>query len=723
VADTDTNPPQAREEQLERLLVERFGFETFRDGQRAAILALLEQRRLLCIQPTGHGKSLLYQLPSLLLPGMTLVISPLLALVRDQLGHLDERFGIPAAAINSDQTPEENDAAVKRALGGELKILFIAPEQLDNLDTADVVSRLPISLLVVDEAHCISTWGHDFRPSYRQIVKVLERLAADNAELHVLGLTATADQRAEADIARQLADPHTPQRRLHVAREAMDRPNIALGVASTSGLPQKLALLDRLLGDIDGSGILYCATRDQTEIVARYLRDCGHDVVSYHAGYAPDKKRELQRAFIGGRHRAIAATNALGMGIDKPDIRFIVHVDVPGSITAYYQEVGRAGRDGLPARGILLFDRADSRIQEHFIQSAQPTPEDFEAILQCIRPESSADSEAQWPNQRRIKSRSGLHPTRVTVVLAELLEQGFIEKVKQSGRQVYRRVDDRQGSPDLERYKRQREVRDKELEAMLRYGEGQVDCLMQSLRVALGDHDAERCERCSLCRSNDGHAEDWATLAIDESLFDMGAAARWLESRDILIPESRVPKYSEGLALLDSEDRAPLFIQFMRQRAKSDCDRLPDRLLELLETKLAGLRERHRFGAVIAMPSRTWTQRQDTLARVAAGLGCERIDPLLDWDEPPQTRQGERLNNDQRRENVAGKMGLVGGDGGAVDLGEPSGALLLLDDYIGSANTLKEAVRCLRKQGGFAGEIVPLTIAKVRWRLGRSGMV
>jgi len=689
----------ALNENIDRLLKETFGFDTFRKGQKEAILNLFEKRRLLCIQPTGHGKSLLYQLPSLLHDGMTLVISPLLALVRDQLGHLNKRFSIPAAAVNSDQTPEENQQAISRAIRHELKILFLAPEQLDNLDTTEFLEQLNISLLVVDEAHCISTWGHDFRPSYRQIVKVLHYFQEKNPNLHVLGLTATADARTEADIASQLQDPNGDP--LHISRETMDRPNIATGVFPVKGLSQKLALLNKIMSEIQGSGILYCATRDRTETVARFLQEQGHDVISYHAGYDPQKKRSLQDAFIGGRHKAIAATNALGMGIDKPDIRFIVHVDVPSSITAYYQEVGRAGRDGQPSKGILLFDVGDRKIQDHFIHSSQPTPQDFQVLLDLIK----VNQEGFWPNQVKLKTASGLHPTRVTVILAELMEQGFIVKVKQAGKQVYRRID-REGVPVLDRYIRQRTVREKELESMLCYGEQKTTCLMQTLRTALGDKEAEPCGHCSLCKS-----ENWKSLPLDTSL-----STQWLVHRDISIAESRIPVYCEGLSLLNSEDRSPLFIQFMKQRANPSFPELPSELNKLLETKIKHLAGKHSISAVISLPSRTWAQRSHTLQHVASILGCPVIDPLLLWHEEPLKRQGELLNNDQRKANVLGKMRLSG----PLDL---SGSVLLIDDYIGSGHSIKEAVRTLRKQGHFKGDIIPFSIAKVRWRLGRRGMI
>lgn len=350
---------------------------------------------------------------------------------------------------------------------------------------------LPVALFVVDEAHCISTWGHDFRPSYRQIIKAVHAFEQSKPGLRVLGLTATADQRVEEDIARQLQAPDG--RPLKVLRSSMDRPNIALTCVTVNGIAEKLAFLAQLLPNQQGCGILYCATREHTELVAGYLSERGQNVVSYHAGYEPDRKRQLQSDFISGKAQIIAATNALGMGIDKPDIRFIVHVDVPGSITAYYQEVGRAGRDNQPARGYLLFDMADRRIQEHFIRSAQPTRADFENITAAMRPNLNGN-----PNQTALKVRTGLHPTRVSVILAELVEQGYVVKLRERGKQVYQ-CTNKPGEPDLSRYERQNQVRQKELQSMLGYGEKKVDCLMQALRAALGDNDADACGRCAIC--------------------------------------------------------------------------------------------------------------------------------------------------------------------------------------------------------------------------------
>jgi len=691
---------------IQGLLQQRFGFDAFRPGQEEAIEKLLHDNRVLCIQPTGYGKSIIYQLPALLFEGITLVISPLLALMRDQIQQLNNRFHIPAASINSDQSMEENDAAMAAARDKRVRILFIAPEKLDNLEIMTFLTGLDVALIVVDEAHCISTWGHDFRPSYRQIVQAVRKFERKNRDLHILGLTATANRRTEEDIAAQLGAVDGPP--FPVLRMSMDRPNIRLSVIPVSEMGEKLEQLGALVMRLEGNGILYCATREHTEIVAGYLSDQGLDVVAYHAGMEPDRKRSLQRAFMEGKHKAIAATNALGMGIDKEDVRFIIHVDMPGSITAYYQEVGRAGRDGLPAEGILLFDPRDRRIQDHFIRSAQPTGADFMNTLQIVQP----DSDGMWPNLARLKIGTGLHPTRVTVIMAELAEQGFVEKKLIQRKQVYVRTE-KNSAPDLTRYERQNQVRNQELEAMLRYAGGEVECLMQSLRTVLGDREAPKCGRCSRCRTNpflDGRAVG-------------GGAQEWLSGRDVPIAASRRPLMSPGLAVLNGEQHGRLFVQFMRVRADSSPNgQLSPELLRRLQQNVMKLKDRHEFAAVLVIPSRTWQQRESTAQAIAALLGIKAYPNLLAWKEIPPARQGELLNNDQRRHNVKERMGLTSP---LIRRGAspPKKGILLLDDYTGSGATLKEAVRVLRKDGGFTADIVPFTIVRVRWRIGARGMI
>ena len=695
-------PPHAPTRQdLERALRERFGLAAFRPGQLEAIETMLDTGGLLCIQPTGYGKSLLYQVPASLLDGITLVISPLLALMRDQVGQLQTRFGVPAACINSDQSEEENASARELAQRGHLKILFVAPEQLDDIERAAFLEALPVRLIVVDEAHCISTWGHDFRPSYRQIAHMVRRVRQRHPQVYVLGLTATADERCARDICKQLAPQDADA--LAIMRRSMDRPNLALMTCTREGMAQKLATLAQLIPTLPSPGLIYCATRENTQIVSDYLIEQGLDVPAYHAGLEPDTKRALQGSFLRGEHAAISATNALGMGIDKSDLRYVIHFDVPGSITAYYQEVGRAGRDGQPARGLLLFDAADLKIQQHFIDSAKPHPDDFDQVMRLV----DDGGPQEPPSLMTIKRRSGMHPTRVTVVVAELVEQGYLERARLKSLQVYQRGRSGRGY-DLSRYEHQEEIRTRELSLMARYARAEEDCLMQSLRRTLGDHQAEPCGRCSRCLG-----EHDVALPSDQDTAD---AQRWLLNRPVVLDASKRPEHEAGFALYEGTLRTPEFATFMRQRQR------PGGLTQDAQQRLLRVAQRlgalHDIGAVLVLPSRTWAQRVEAGQLVAQALGASLHTDLLAWSQDPEQRQGELLNNDQRRANVDRKMICF-----PHEVPSSKRALVILDDYTGSGATLKEAVRALRKEGAFSGPIIPLTMARVRWKLGQPGMV
>lgn len=692
---------QIDRQKLEEILKERFSLTSFRAGQFEAICSLMTKNRLLCIQPTGHGKSLLYQLPTVLLDGVTLVISPLLALMRDQITQLTNRFNIIAASINSDQSEDENNAARIAAQAEKIKILFVAPEQLDDIDQFDFLLALPVSLVVIDEAHCISTWGHDFRPSYRQIIKLVQSLECKNPEIKVLGLTATANHKTEADIIRQLAT-NMP---VEVQRSDMDRPNISLFVTKANGLAQKLLSMKQLIDSLPGDGLIYCSTRENTEIVAEYCQNQNIKAVAYHAGLDPVVKRRLQDEFIAGKYKVIIATNALGMGIDKANLRFIIHFDIPGSITAYYQEVGRSGRDGLPANGIILYDAGDKKIQQHFINSAQPTADDFVRIYNVIF------QAAQPPNLTTIKRLSGLHPTRVMVVVAELLEQEFISKTKINNSQVYI-VTQKKLQPDLTRYTNQYQVKTNELEAMLGYAEQKNICRMTILRNTLGDELTQACGRCDICTKQ--------SYLLNEDINQVATINNWLMQQITPIKAMRTNNITEGVAVLNGKLHSPLFVEFMRQRACNNSGiylGFSAELFELIKKQIKLLANKYHFSAIIPIPSRTWVYRQDIALAIAQELNIPALLDFLSWRQLPANRQGELLNNDQRKFNVDGKMYCTFSEQ------KPSGAILLLDDYIGSGATISEAARALRKNANLKQEIVPFTIASVKWKLGQSGMI
>ncbi len=684
--------------QIDALLTQRFGFTEFRAGQREAIETLLRDNSLLCILPTGHGKSLLYQLPAVLIDGITLVISPLLALMRDQAEQLTNRFHIPAASINSDNTNEENDRVRHEVRSNDIKILFVAPEQLDNLETFSFLLSLPIGLVVVDEAHCVSTWGHDFRPSYRRIITALKHFNQQRPSLYVLALTATANRRTEADIAQQLQFPG--RRPLQIHRASLQRTNIALSVVELRGMAAKLATLCQVIKP-EETTLIYCATRENVELVSKYLCHAGYPAAFYHAGIDSEAKQCLQREFFTGERTLLAATNALGMGIDKRDVRLIVHFDVPGSITAYYQEVGRAGRDGAPSRGVLLFDPADSRIQSHFIASAQPSEEDFAGVLACL------DIKEEAPTLTEVKSLSGLHPTLVVVILAELMEQGHVAKELVGRRQVYRRTALNK-APDLSRYKEQLHTKKEELRLMLEYGEATTFCRMHYLCSLLGDPAEKPCGKCDYCLSE--------TSAAPLSLEAVSKIDQWLLNQPCPISGYKPSGLGEGVAVLDGSVRTQLFVEFMRTRRESTSLRaeIMNRLIQFVRS----LHETHKFIAVLPLPSRTWLGRNQTTQAIANSLGIRALPEALMWREDPAARQGELLNNDQRRINVKARMEV----NSSIVL--PKGPLLLLDDYVGSGVTLQEAARAVRSaRGKSASTLIPITVARVKWKLGSPGMI
>ncbi len=325
-----------------------FGFSAFRAGQQTLIDAVLSGRDALGVMPTGGGKSLCYELPALLLPGLTLVVSPLISLMKDQVMAL-RNAGIPAGCINSAMSMDELREAYRDARYGAYKLLYVAPERLLTDGFCALAQELELPLIAVDEAHCISQWGQDFRPSYLKIVDFLQQLPRRPA---VAAFTATATAQVRADIVRilQLREPET-------VVTGFDRPNLRFDVLRPKD--KRAALLQLLSERRDKSGIVYCATRKSVEQVCGFLREAGFAATRYHAGLDAEERRENQEAFICDRSPVMAATNAFGMGIDKSNVSYVIHYNMPKSLEAYYQEAGRAGRDGSPADCILLFSSGD----------------------------------------------------------------------------------------------------------------------------------------------------------------------------------------------------------------------------------------------------------------------------------------------------------------------------------------------------------------------------
>ena len=360
---------------LENVLQERFRIAAFRPMQREAIENALARRDTLVVMPTGGGKSLCYQLPAIVLPGITLVISPLIALMQDQVSRL-KRLGIAAEAVNSSQNFSEGREFLRRAQMGQIKLLFVAPERLESARFREELLGLPISLLAIDEAHCISEWGHDFRTSYRRIPEVYPFLGNGNRP-PIIALTATATPEVRTDISKllELCNP------LEIVT-GFERPNIAYGVLRESDKDARLR--DILSSQQSGSTIVYAATRKSVDRIALALRQNGFSAEAYHAGIPNGDRKSIQERFHTGATRVMVATSAFGMGIDKSDVRQVVHYDIPGSIEAYYQESGRAGRDGMPAHAILFFNAKDRALQEMFLRSNSPTKSEVKAAYTAL---------------------------------------------------------------------------------------------------------------------------------------------------------------------------------------------------------------------------------------------------------------------------------------------------------------------------------------------------
>lgn len=406
-------------QEAEIRLKNTFGFDHFYDEQWETIDLLFKGRRVLLIEKTGFGKSLCFQFPATQFPGLTVIFSPLIALMRDQVKGLN-RKGIKAKFINSEQTLEENSQTIQEAISGKLKILYIAPERQENQEWIEATRRMNLSMIVIDEAHTISVWGHDFRPAFRRIINLVKLLPQN---LPVLATTATATKRVQEDIEKQISG------NIQTIRGELIRENFRLYVINVKSEDEKILWLADNLPVLEGNGIIYTGTRVNTEIYSRWLEFLNIKTTEYNAGLDSNSRKEIENGLMNNRWKAVISTNALGMGIDKSDIRFIVHTQIPASPIHYYQEIGRAGRDGKPTELILFYNSSkdengieeDVKLPKAFIDGGRPSIKNYNKVISVIKQEQLGE--------RQIMKATNLKQTQVRVIKADLIEQGIIKEV------------------------------------------------------------------------------------------------------------------------------------------------------------------------------------------------------------------------------------------------------------------------------------------------------
>jgi ATP-dependent DNA helicase RecQ len=661
-----------------------------RDDQRTAVRALVvDRRRVLVVQATGWGKSAVYWAATSALraagAGPTLVVSPLLALMRDQVAAA-ERAGLTAATINSTNL-DDWDTALSQLAEDRLDVLLVSPERLANPRFARHLERLmeTMGLVVIDEAHCVSDWGFDFRPDYQRLSKVLTGVGRDTP---VLATTATANHRVTVDVADQLG-PDTL-----TLRGSLARSSLRLAVVPELNALERYAWVDEALADLDGSGIVYVLTVAETERLAGFLAQRGHSVAAYSGGLDPEARQQVEDQLRDNQLKAVVATSALGMGYDKPDLGFCIHVGSPSSPVAYYQQVGRAGRALDHAAAVLLPAETDAALWRYFATSTVPDPDDAAKVLDVLA--GGARTLAA------LETATGVRRGRLEALLKILAVDGATERAEGGWAST--------GTGwvfDAAKYEALVAARAAEAQLMAAYASGQ-GCLMAYLQRALDDDSSGPCGRCSVC------TDERPGPAGGPSPASVEAARAYVRGRDVIIEPRKLwpaglsgrkgriqPGCQSGRALAFADDAG--WASEMERFDRGDgpvADEVVDGLVEVLRRFKAVWPDRPQ--AVVAVPSRSHPQRVASLAERIAAIGHLPVIDAFAWQGPPaptDSASGVRA--------AALLAGLVLRPDAAI----PAAPILLVDDTLRSGWTMTVAGAALGDAGATA--VWPLVVHRL----------
>jgi ATP-dependent DNA helicase RecQ len=658
------------EKQLKKL----FHFDRFYDDQWQTIERILKGERILLIEKTGYGKSLCYQFPATQFHGLTVVFSPLIALMRDQLKKLNE-LGIPAKCINSEQEDAENEAIMTEARQGKLKLLYIAPERQENEKWIEATRSMNLKMVVIDEAHCISVWGHDFRPAFRRIINLVKLLPAG---FPVLATTATATKRVEKDIVKQMGDNTIS------IRGNLVRSNFNLRVVKMNSEDEKLIWLGKTLSKLPGTGVIYTGTRVNTEIYSRWLEYLKIPSINYNAGLDGDSRREIENGFLNNKWKCVVATNALGMGIDKPDIRFIIHTQIPSSLIHYYQEIGRAGRDGQQAHLLLFYHEDDKALPQAFIDGARPSPGKYQKVIDAVKKTPLGEHD--------IMKATNLTRNQVRTIKADLIEQKIINEVRTGNLKKY---EYRFGAPHLNTatFEELRKAKTDDLDRMVDYVHS-TSCRMKILCDYLGDGDSPQCGKC------DNDLEKFVHSKVDKEWQDKLNAFR-NEYFPILEVASKKDNLTNGVAA-SYYGVSTVGSAIHRSKYEHGGD-FPEFLVKLALTAYYRTLVTEKFDLIIYVPpTESGNLVKNFALQIASALKIAISHNLkkINATKPQKMFQ----NNLLKSENVSGVFDYK-------PTSEIFGkSILLIDDIFDSGATIREIGTLLTDLG--AKNITPLVIAK-----------